>query len=131
MEDGAGLGADIRTVRKTRGLTLSEVAASVSRSVGWLSQVERGLSRPSKTEITQIADILGVDASLFEDEANEIDVLVRKDARRQIGPRVDGLFEELLSPDLTDAFEVIHSTFAPGARITKTCLLYTSDAADD
>ena len=31
--------------------------------------------------------------------------------------RSAGLVEELLSPDLTDDFEVVHSTFAPGARL--------------
>ena len=40
---------------------------------------------------------------------------MRKDARRPIGNRANGLSEELLSPDLTDDFEVVHSTFAPGA----------------
>jgi quercetin dioxygenase-like cupin family protein len=29
---------------------------------------------------------------------------------------VPGLVEELLSPDLTDEFEVVHSTFLPGAQ---------------
>ena len=43
--------------------------------------------------------------------------VVRKDTRRPIGSRTDGLIEELLSPDLTDDFEVVHSTFAPGSAI--------------
>jgi len=51
-----------------------------------------------------------------EDEAGTI---VRANARRPIGSRARGLTEELLSPDLSDDFEVIHSRFAPGAEITK------------
>jgi mannose-6-phosphate isomerase-like protein (cupin superfamily) len=47
-------------------------------------------------------------------------LIVRADARRPIGSRSAGLVEELLSPDLTDDFEVLHSTFEPGAKITET-----------
>ncbi len=43
--------------------------------------------------------------------------MVRAGARRPMGPGDDGLTEELLSPDLTDDFEMIHSTFHPGTRL--------------
>ena len=42
------LGADVRTLRKARGLTLSQMAESMGKSVGWLSQVERDLSTPQQ-----------------------------------------------------------------------------------
>ena len=42
--------------------------------------------------------------------------MVRAANRRPIGSG-GGLVEELLSPDLTDDFEVVHSTFAPGAAL--------------
>ena len=35
------LGQDIRALRKTRAMTLQDLAEAVGRSVGWLSQVER------------------------------------------------------------------------------------------
>ena len=38
---GETLGADLRALRKARGLTLSDLATALGRSVGWLSQVER------------------------------------------------------------------------------------------
>ena len=41
---------------------------------------------------------------------------MRARARRQIGSGQGGLIEELLSPDLTDDFEMVHSTFAPNSR---------------
>ena len=40
------IGADIRALRKARGLTLVGLAGMLSRSVGWLSQVERDKSEP-------------------------------------------------------------------------------------
>lgn len=113
------LGQDLRVLRKRRGMTLVEVAEALGRSVGWLSQVERNLSDPSSDELREFARLFGIPASSFFGRAparpEEADIIVRNNARRALGPRVGGLDEELVSPDLTDAFEVIHSTFQPGA----------------
>ncbi len=115
------LGADLRALRKRRGLTLSDMADTLGRSVGWLSQVERGISEPSITDLRHIAAKMDVSISmLFRHEASpehEVGYVVRAAARRPIGPPIAGLAEELLSPDLTDDFEMVHSTFAPFSRI--------------
>jgi transcriptional regulator with XRE-family HTH domain len=115
------LGADLRALRKSRGLTLMEVATAVGRSVGWMSQVERDLSQPTMPELKQLADVLGVSVSTFFGRSparpGEEGIIVRKDARRPIGHKTHGLTEELLSPDLTDDFEVIHSVFRPNAAL--------------
>lgn len=115
----ASLGADLRALRRARGVTLAELASAAGRSVGWLSQVERDMSTPSIDELTRLAQALSVPLSLFfgrsQAPPEEAGFVVRAGARRQVGNRETGLVEELLSPDLTDDFEVIHSTFAPGA----------------
>ncbi|KIN75262.1 DNA-binding protein [Sulfitobacter noctilucae] len=115
------LGADLRALRKGRGLTLSDMADALGRSVGWLSQVERDISEPSITDLRHIAAKLDVSVSmLFRHEAapaHEAGFVVRKDARRAIGSHTAGLVEELLSPDLTDDFEMVQSTFQPHSRI--------------
>ena len=112
------LGHDLRVLRKRRGLTLSQVADAVGRSVGWLSQVERNLSGPSAQELDALAQTLDIPTDSFFGRAptlpEEADVIVRNNARRRFGDRVEGLLEELVSPDLTDDFEVVHSTFLPG-----------------
>ncbi|MEY1554149.1 helix-turn-helix domain-containing protein [Yoonia sp. R2331] len=116
------LGADLRALRKARGLTLHELADALGRSVGWLSQVERDISEPSITDLRSLAAVLDVSvSSLFRvaAAAGEEGFVVRCDARRPIGSRAAGLVEELLSPDLTDDFEVVHSTFAPGAEMVE------------
>lgn len=115
-DDAQTLGADLRALRKARAFTLAGLAAAVGKSVGWLSQVERGLSEPSITDLRDLAGQLDVSvSSLFRAKAapGEEGYVVRADARRPIGSREDGLVEELLSPDLTDDFEVVHSTFEP------------------
>ncbi|MEM9844812.1 MAG: XRE family transcriptional regulator [Pseudomonadota bacterium] len=115
--DIRSLGADLRALRKARGLTLSTLSEDLGRSVGWLSQVERDKSEPSISDLRQIAAALGVPMSLLfahsSAPAEEQGYVVRAGARRPMGSGEEGLIEELLSPDLTDDFEVIHSTFQP------------------
>jgi len=116
----SSLGADIRALRKSRKMTLVGMADALNRSVGWLSQVERDKSYPAIADLGRIADILDVSMSSFlqMDAASDEDgYIVRAHARRPIGSRTEGLTEALLSPDLTDDFEVIHSTFAPNSHL--------------
>lgn len=114
------LGADIRALRKSRGLNLEGLAAKLNRSVGWLSQVERDLSTPNIDDLKQFSELFDVPLSIFfgqaEAPARECGYIVRRNARRAIGDE-DGLVESLLSPDLTDSFEVLHCSFAPGASV--------------
>lgn len=114
------LGADLRALRKARGVTLSDMAERLGRSVGWLSQVERDKSQPSINDLRAITTMLDVPISLLFGQsaspAHEAGYVVRQGARRQIGTGEGGLVEELLSPDLTDEFEMVHSTFAPHSR---------------
>jgi transcriptional regulator with XRE-family HTH domain len=115
------LGADLRALRKSRGITLIDLSEKMGRSVGWLSQVERDISSPTINELRQISKEFQVPLSLFfgssEAKANEVGRIVRKSARRKIGGGAIGLVEELLSPDLTDDFEVLRSVFNPNAKL--------------
>ena len=113
------LGRDLRALRKTRGLTLTELARQVNRSVGFLSQAERGLSELDIEDLRAIAKALQAPLSWFlvHDAVPEAErgTIVRAAGRRHIGTPVSGHTEELLSPDLGGAFEVIRCVFQPGA----------------
>ncbi|APG48584.1 helix-turn-helix domain-containing protein [Phaeobacter porticola] len=117
----ATLGADLRALRKARGTTLADLAAQLGRSVGWLSQVERDKSEPSISDLRAISTCLNVPMSmLFSHSAAPVaeqGYVVRAGARRPMGSGEEGLIEELLSPDLTDDFEMVHSTFQPHSRM--------------
>jgi len=117
----SSFGADLRALRKARGLTLNDLSDTLSRSVGWMSQVERDISSPTIDELTKIAATLNVPVSMFFGQsavaADEDGYVVRKDTRRRVRYDLEGLSEELLSPDLTDDFEMIRSIFAPGAKL--------------
>lgn len=115
----SGVGVDIRALRKARKMPLTELAAALNRSVGWLSQVERGQSEPSIQDLRGIAQIFETPISFFfrNEDAPEEERgwIVRAGARSQLGSSETGLVEELLSPDLSGEFEMIRSVFAPGA----------------
>src|SRR5258708_4099371 len=59
---GVRLGSAIRARRHLLGMTLVEVAASAGLSHPFLSQLERGLARPSMRSLTAIAATLGTTA---------------------------------------------------------------------
>jgi transcriptional regulator with XRE-family HTH domain len=115
------LAGDIRTLRKARGLTLAEISLKLGRSVGWVSQVERGLSMPSLGDLRALAALFDVPVSLFFShdvpDERERGVIVRGARRRLLGTNETGLVEELLSPDLSGSFEMLRSVFAPGAEL--------------
>lgn len=119
------LGADLRALRKTRKVTIENLASALGKSIGWVSQIERDLSQPTAEDLAAIATYYKVPMSLFFGQSdapiNETGKILRKGARRRLGQAEDGigLVEELLSPDLTDSFEVIHSTFLPHSRLTE------------
>lgn len=127
------LGADLRALRKARGLTLSELADLMDRSVGWLSQVERDKSDLSIVDLRKIAVALEVSVSMLfrhvAAPAHEAGYIVRQSDRRPIGAKAEGLVEGLLSPDLTDDFEMVHSTFEPGSGITEKVCRPTQEVA--
>lgn len=135
LQHGAGerlLAGDIRALRKARGLTLAEIALRLGRSVGWVSQVERGLSTPSLGDLRAFADLFAVPVSLFFSHdvpaENERGVVVRAGSRRTLGTSESGLVEELLSPDLGGSFEMLRSVFAPGAALSTQASRPTEEA---
>ena len=113
------VGEDIRALRKARGLTLVALAGAVGRSVGWLSQVERGQTLPAIPDLARLGESLGVTISFFFRAASrnpaERGLIQRAADRSAIGDARAGLTEELLSPSLGGSFEMLKSTLAPHA----------------
>lgn len=126
------LGHDLRALRKSNNLTLADLADSIGRSVGYLSQVERGMSSPSIDDLRAIARVLDVPVGLFfmADDTDPADrgVIVRAGARRQLGTVESGIVEELLSPDLGGSFEMFRSRFEPGAELAEPIRRDTEEA---
>ena len=131
-ERARGVGADLRALRKARGLTLTELALKVGRSVGWLSQVERDLAEPTISDLRRLASALDQPLSLFfgpaEAPEQERGYVVRWNSRRSLGSAAEGLTEQLLSPDLSGSFEIVRSVFDAGAERTEYMARPTEEA---
>ncbi len=59
-----GLGTALRELRKSRGITLAELAERAGSHVGNLSRIERGTAKPSLDLLYRLAE--GLDFSLSE-----------------------------------------------------------------
>jgi transcriptional regulator with XRE-family HTH domain len=79
----ACLGARVRELRKDRGLTLKALGREAGLSHPFLSQLERGLARPSVGSVERIAQALAVPVSALWAERNtEAACVVRADEGR-------------------------------------------------
>ena len=129
----ADIGRDIRAIRQSKGMTLTEMADRLGRSIGFLSQVERGISALSTEELRDVAQLFDVPLSWFlvlsDVSEAERGLITRAGLRRKSGDTEGGLSEELLSPDLSGSYEMIRSVFAPGAKLKKPHLRMTEETA--
>ncbi|MBO0422268.1 hypothetical protein BCR22_04100 [Enterococcus plantarum] len=63
----------IKNLRKEQRITLTELGEKTGYSASFLSQIERGINRPSLEALRKIADALGVTvASLLANEAPQV-----------------------------------------------------------
>ena len=97
------VGQRIRDLRRSRKLSLETIAARTDLSIGFLSQIERGLSSPSLRVLATIANVLGVViAGLFgaaETAAAGSDAIVtREQQRAELNLWRTGISKQLLSP---------------------------------
>jgi len=113
------IGRDVRALRRAKGLTLQALADSINRSVGYVSQIERGISNLGVDDLRKLGTALNVPIGFFLEHHNADPVdrgtVVRAKARRKVGSREEGFTEELLSPDMTGSFEMLRTEIAPGA----------------
>ncbi|MCZ2857577.1 helix-turn-helix domain-containing protein [Blastococcus sp. VKM Ac-2987] len=104
----------VRTLRKSRGMSLRELAAATGVSAALLSQVERGTTDPSLNTVRKLAAVLGADlATLFAEEP-PAQVHHSRPRQRPLLSAGAGLMSyERLTPGRSD-LEVLHGRLAPG-----------------
>ena len=73
------LGVKLRRCRKNAKLTMQFVADNAGLSVGFISQVERGLAAPSLSSLRSIAGVLGIPISQFLEQPSSNDTTREKD----------------------------------------------------
>lgn len=95
------VGQRIRALRRMRRLSLETVASRTGLSIGFVSQIERGLSSPSLRVLAMLADALGVGlAALFgtdNKDSNGDAVVTRERQRPDLKIWRSGISKQLLS----------------------------------
>jgi transcriptional regulator with XRE-family HTH domain len=122
------LGARIRQQRKKKGLLLSELAQQCGISPSFLSQIERDQASPSISTLHTIADAFNLPLAHFfvdpqshpesqvEPKATNAEVyVVRANQRKILIYPGSGIKNELLSPDLNHAIQMMWVIIPPGA----------------
>ncbi|WGS19508.1 MULTISPECIES: cupin domain-containing protein [unclassified Bradyrhizobium] len=97
------VGRRIRDLRRAKQMSLETIAARTRLSIGFISQIERGLSSPSLRVLATLADVLGVGiAGLFgaapNDDAASNGVVTREAQRAELKLWRTGVSKQLLSP---------------------------------
>src|SRR5437764_6300145 len=100
----ARLGERVRQLRVAAGLTQTDLAGD-RFSKEYVSQIERGKTRPTRETIEWLAGKLGVDAGFLErgvsaDERSRVDAAIS---------RAEALLEARRNPEAIEAFENLRS----------------------
>lgn len=131
-----GIGPLVRRHRRRYGITLKELASKTDLSISFLSEIERGVAKPSMTSLRKIAHALGISLLSFSDldrdpadsdqempyprEVGRNDgfikttSVVRAGRRKKLGYPDRPGFYELLTPDLCRRLEVLYVKIEPG-----------------
>ncbi len=108
------LGGRLRWLRRSRKMTLREVAGRASVTESFLSQVERGVTSPSVASLHRIARGLGLSIAELFTGAGSAGRVVRSNERRQVAYTGLGAVDEFLTPPTATRLQLILSTIQPG-----------------
>ncbi|MCQ1531518.1 helix-turn-helix domain-containing protein [Lutispora saccharofermentans] len=98
------LGENIRNIRKSNNMTISELAELTGLSVGYISQLERNLIEPSLSSLRKVAKALEVPTYIFMEDDCNADVLTKMNNRLIMSFPKSPVIYELISPLPTNTF---------------------------
>lgn len=110
------VGRQLRRLRRSRGMTLVELARRAGCSSGYLSSVENGTITPTLSSISTLAAVLGADMSAFFRSTPEERVHVQRAAsshRWRISPTASQTYTILSSRRLEPSFTGLMEELAP------------------
>jgi transcriptional regulator with XRE-family HTH domain len=115
-KDNAHLPQALRDLRLRKGLTVRQLAHRIQRSIGYVSQIERGLSQPSVEDLQTISEALGVHSMYFLQQATVKGHpwVSRPRARRTLG-YANGITDQVVSPALSSKFIMLETRLEAGA----------------
>jgi transcriptional regulator with XRE-family HTH domain len=104
-DGNTGLGARIRARRKAIGKTMQQVADEASLTIGFISQIERGISRPSLSSLYNVAKALDASVDMFVSQPTRSHSVVTHAGKRPLVEAGEGntRFYEFLERGFPDA----------------------------
>ena len=105
VTEGESLGARLRARRKAIGKTMQQVADEASLTIGFISQIERGISTPSLASLYNVAKALDASVDMFVSRKPERTHSVVTHAGARQTYKIDGTsrFYEFLERGFPDA----------------------------
>lgn len=126
------LGIKIKARRKAQGLSIRELAARCSISIGMISQIEQGKSSPSLRSLRLISEALRLPVSaLFHQVPASISddrYIVRK-GKRQVLKLNGAVLKELMSPATLHHLEIFNVELQPGAESSSEAYSHSGEKA--
>jgi transcriptional regulator with XRE-family HTH domain len=128
------VGALIRQRRKAARVPLQVLSAKTGLSIGYLSQIERGISSASMRAIATIADGLGMDlSSLFprtDTPEGDSGIVFRVEERHSLALDLEGVRKELLTPGgSAGGLRLFLISIAPGCHSGETFYSHSGEEA--
>ncbi len=112
----AEISEKLRALRKSRRMTLKDVADRAGCTSAYISQLEKGRANPSIATLKKIATVFEVKiVDFFLDDDAEDEVVVRKDQRAAMGFSVgSAIIESLMKTAENRRMQALYNTIRPG-----------------
>ena len=107
----------LRALRKSRRMTLKDVADRAGCTSAYISQLEKGRANPSIATLKKIASVFHVKIVDFflENGDEENEVVVRKEQRTTMGFSMgSAIIESLMKTTENRRMQALHNTIRPG-----------------
>jgi len=125
---GVNMGRKIRELRRSRGLSLKQVAEGAGVSPSLVSQVETNRVDPSLSTLRKIALTLGVPVfALIAESVPDEASLVPKEKRRRVSFPRGGLEYEIIHSELTKKMGVMIGSLQPGGMTSEEPLAHDGE----
>ena len=106
----------IRDLRKRKKITLQQLAEKIDRSIGFVSQIERGLSQPSVEDLHAIGLALDVPSTYFVEQAvSPHQQWITRPSERRTLSYARGVTDQVISPALSKKFIMMETLLEPGS----------------
>ena len=126
--DGVNVGRKIRDLRKSKGLSLKQLAEGAGVSASLVSQIENNRVDPSLSTLRKIALTMGVPVfALIAESSPEDASLVPKEKRRRVSFPRGGLEYEVIHSELTKKMGIMIGTLQPGGMTSEEPLAHDGE----